>query len=113
MTSAADRIRDTGDLGDVSSVDKLVTATVNAPFKRDISAAVLARCIAQGKLDEWLVHIATFFIDVSPRLVFGFASHHDISRSELAEAYLAMKIRTGERNPDLERELVPLAPASR
>jgi hypothetical protein len=113
MTSAADRTRQSGDLGDRSSVEKLVLATVNAPFQRDISATVLGQCIAQGRIDEWSVHIATFFTDVSPHLVFRFASHHGISRSKLAETYLAMKTKTGERNPDLESELVTLAPSPR
>ena len=92
-----------------SAVDKLVLATVNAPFKRDISLATLQECISQAKISAWPVHVATFFTDVSPGLVFGFAASHGISKSKLAEAYLVMKTKTGEWNPDLESELVPLA----
>lgn len=96
-----------------SAVDGLVLATVNAPYKRDISVAALQECIAKAKLDGWPVHVATFFTDVDPFLVLQFASTHGISKSKLAEAYVAMKAATGEYNPDLEAELVPLAPSPR
>jgi hypothetical protein len=109
MMSAADKTQRTGGLGDRSSAERLVLATVNAPFKRNISATTLGQCIAEGTIDKWSVHIATFFTDVSPRLVLNFASHHGISRSRLLETYLAMKAKTGEQNPALEGELVPLA----
>ena len=92
-----------------SAVDKLVLATVNAPYKRSIDAATLRNCLAKHDLDQWLVHIATFFTDVASELVFKFADQHGISRSALAKAYLAMKKKTGERNPDLETDLVPMA----
>jgi hypothetical protein len=95
-----------------SAVDRLVLSAVNAPYKRNISAAVLQRCIARTELDEWAVHVASFFTDLPPDLVFGFASSHGISKSKLAETYRAMKLKTGERNPDLEAKLVALAPAS-
>ena len=93
---------------DSSAVDKLVLATVNAPYKRDISATILQECIANAEFDEWLVHVATFFTDVAPDLVFAFASSHGISKLKLAQAYLVMKTKTGERNPNLEGELPPL-----
>ncbi|MFB9267601.1 hypothetical protein ACFFWD_31425 [Bradyrhizobium erythrophlei] len=96
-----------------SAVDKLVLATVNAPFKRDISAAILHQCIARAELADWRVHVTTFFTDVSPQLVFGFAALHGISKSELAKAYVLIKTKTGEYNPDLESELVPLATSAR
>ncbi|MET4529315.1 hypothetical protein [Bradyrhizobium sp. JR18.2] len=92
---------------DVSSVDKLVLATVNAPFKRDISAAELQECIERAYLGAWSVHVAAFFIDVSQHLVLSFAAGLGISKSQLAEAYLAMKAKTGERNLDLESEFFP------
>jgi hypothetical protein len=94
-------------------VDKLVLATVNAPYKRSISAAALQQCIVEVELDDWQVHVATFFTDVSAHLVFGFADAHGISKSKLADAYLAMKAKTGERNPALESDLVPLASSAR
>ena len=95
------------------AVDKLVLATVNAPYKRAIDAAALQASLAKLNLDRWLVHIATFFTDVAPELVFKFADQHGISRSRLAEAYRAVKRRTGERNPNLEADLVPMAPPAR
>jgi hypothetical protein len=95
------------------AVDKLVLATVNAPYKRAIDATTLQASLAKLDLDRWLVHIATFFTDVAPELVFKFADQHGISRSKLAEAYLAVKRRTGERNPNLEADLVPMAPPAR
>jgi hypothetical protein len=98
---------------DPSAMDKLVLATVNAPYKRSIDAATLRNCLANLDLDQWLVHVATFFTDVAPELVFKFADQHGISGSKLAKAYLAMEKRTGERNPDLETDLVPMAFSSR
>ena len=96
-----------------SAVDKLVLATVNAPYKRRIDAAVLQNSLAKLDFDRWLVHIVTFFTDVAPKLVFEFADQHGISRSALAKAYLTIKKRTGERNPDLEAGLVAMAPSPR
>jgi hypothetical protein len=98
---------------DAAAVDKLVLATVNAPYKRSIDAATLRDCLAKPDLDQWLVHVATFFTDVAPELVFKFADRHGISRSRLAKAYRAMKRRTGEWNPVLEADLGPLASSSR
>lgn len=95
------------------ATDKLVLATVNAPYKRSIDAATLRNCLAKLDLDRWLVHVATFFTDVAPELVFKFADQHGISRSTLAKAYLAMKKKTGERNPDLETDLAAMASSPR
>ncbi|OHV65850.1 hypothetical protein LCM4577_28760 [Mesorhizobium sp. LCM 4577] len=44
-----------------SAVDGLVLATVNAPYKRGISVAALRECIAKANLDDWPVHVATFW----------------------------------------------------
>jgi hypothetical protein len=98
---------------DLSAVDKLVLGTVNAPYKRSISASALQICLAKADLSDWPVHVATFFTDVSPELVFGFARNHGISKSDLAQVYLAMKAKTGESNPELEADLVPLARSAR
>jgi hypothetical protein len=95
-----------------SAVDKLVLATVNAPYKKSIDAATLQNCLAKRDLDPWLVHVVTFFTDVAPELVFKFADQHGISRSALAKAYFAMKKRTGEQNPVLETDLVAVAHSS-
>jgi hypothetical protein len=98
---------------DASAVDKLVLATVNAPYKRAIDAATLRACLARLDFDQWLVHVATYFTDVAPELVLKFADQHRISRSTLAKAYMAMNRKTGERNPNLEADLVRMAPSSR
>ena len=95
------------------AVDKLVLATVNAPYKRSIGATALRDCLAKLDFDRWLVHVATFFTDVAPELVFKFADRHGISRSTLAKAYLEMKKKTGAQNPNLEAYLVRMAPSSR
>jgi hypothetical protein len=94
------------------AIDKLVLATVNAPYKRTISAASLTECLAKAEFGSWPVHVATFFTDVAPDLVFRFAAAHGISKSELANAYLGMKAQTGERHPALEAELVPVGTAT-
>jgi hypothetical protein len=99
-------------IGGFPAINKLVLATVNAPYKRDISAATLCECLAHAELGEWPVHLASFFTDVDPDLVFGFAASHGIPKVALAEAYSAMKTATGECNPILEREFGPLATAA-
>lgn len=102
-----------GPTEDASVVDSLVLSTTNAPYKRDITVATLAECIFAAEFGDWLVHVAAFFGDVSPDLVLRFASVHGISKSKLAEAYRAMKAKTGQQNPDLEAELVPIAGSAR
>jgi hypothetical protein len=97
----------------VAAVDNLVLATVNAPYKRAIDATTLQASLTKLDLDRWLVHIATFFTDVTPELVLKFADQHGVSRSKLARAYRAMTEKTGDRNPNLEAYLVPVAPPSR
>jgi hypothetical protein len=42
-------------------------------------------------------------------LIFDFAASHGISNSKLADAYLAVKSKTGEFTPDLEAKLASLA----
>ena len=113
MTSVTGKGGSNGAAEVASAVDKLVLATINAPYKRTISAAELVNCIEQAKLGEWPVHIAAFFTEVSPSLVFRFAGDHGISKSKLAQAYLVMKTETGERNPDVENELGPLVTSAR
>jgi hypothetical protein len=96
-----------------AAVDKMVLATVNAPYKRSIDAATLRKCLATQELDRWLVHVATFFNVVAPEFVFKFADQHGISRSALRKAYLEMRRRTGERNSNMEDHLVAMASSSR
>jgi hypothetical protein len=99
--------------GKASAADRLVLATVNAPYKRDIDTATLEDRLMTARVDDWAVHIATFFTDVALDLVLDFADRHGVARSNLAEAYLVMKTKTGERNPALEAVLAPLASSPR
>lgn len=92
-------------------VDELVLGTTNAPYKKSITAAALAKSLASGKSEPWTVHIATFFTDVKPQLIFEFAEMHGISRRVLASSYRALKAATGEESPALEVILDQLAPA--
>jgi hypothetical protein len=98
---------------DISAVDRLVLGTINTPFKRDIDTATLLDCIWRAELGTWPVHVAAFFTDVAPHLILSFAAGHGISRSKLAEAYDVMKTETGERNLNLESELVSVAAFTR
>lgn len=102
-----------GPTEDAAVVDKLVLSTINAPYKRDISTATLVECISNAKLAGWPVHVAAFFRDVSPSLILRFASVHGISKFELEHAYRVVTNETGERNPYLEAELVPMAASAR
>jgi hypothetical protein len=70
---------------------------------------------SNAELGIWSIHVATFFTDVDADLEFRLSASHGIAKYELAEAYLAMKVRTDESNPALEAELVPLLtrPATR
>lgn len=113
MKGASTTAKTLGAAGEAWAMDRLVLATVNAPYKRNIDAVTLVDRLAAASLGDWTVHVATFFTDVTPDLVFGFADRHGISKPKLAEAYLAMKARTGERNPALEDMLAPLASSSR
>jgi hypothetical protein len=113
MTFAATKPQAFGTATEALAADKLVLATVNAPYKRDIDAATLQDCLVKGDFGDWPVHVATFFTDVAPDLVFGFAEGHGIPKLKLAEAYLAMRAKTGERNPNLEAVLAPLASSPR
>jgi hypothetical protein len=96
---------------DTTSVDRLVLARV-APYKRVIGAERLAECLAKAEVGDWPVHVATFFTEVDPDLVFAFAATHGISKSQLAQAYFATKQKSGEGNPDLEAKLGSLAAAA-
>lgn len=93
-------------------VDELVLGTTNAPCKKVISAAQLAKHLASSGTGPWNVHVATFFTDVRPELILKFAAIHGVSKSDLATTYRAVKAATGEANPRLEAALEQLAPAA-
>lgn len=95
-----------------AGVDSLVLGTVNAPFKRSISASELAYALSSGNFDRWVVHVAAFFTDVRPSLVCNFAEVHGIPSKHLKSVYSKVKRTTGERNPDLEKTFVELARAA-
>lgn len=113
MRLRKDAASDDGVVPQAPAIDRLVLASVNAPYRREIDAATLQQCLASGTLGEWPVHVATFFTDLSPNTILSFASSHGISRRQLAHIYCEMKTTTGESNPDLEVELAPLAGAAR
>lgn len=93
-------------------VDELVLSTTNAPYKKVISAAQLAKHLASSRTGPWHVHVATFFTDVRPELILKFAAIHGVSKSDLVATYRAVKAATGEANPRLEAALEQLAPAA-
>src|SRR5439155_11025106 len=105
LSAAGERRPARGRLMSKREADELVLGTTNAPYKRSITAAALAKSLASGKSEPWTVHIATFFTDVKPELILEFAEMHGISRRALASAYRAMKAATGEGNPALEAVL--------
>lgn len=96
----------------LSALDAIVLGTVNAPYKRSISAAELAYVLATGDAETWLVHVSTFFTDVRPGLLIDFAHAHGIRHLQLEAAYSLVKRATGERNIELEAALVALAQAA-
>jgi hypothetical protein len=87
------------------SVDALVLATVNAPYKHLLTAEQLAAAIRAPIGSEWIVHLATLYTDVRPPLVVEFAQRHGIDRVALAASYIAVRAATGERNEVFEREI--------
>ena len=89
----------------VRNVDAIVLGTINAPWKRSISAEDLITCVATTSLDVWLPHLAVFFTEVSCDLIIEFARFHDISTSQLSKCYRELKSRTGEHNDLLESRL--------
>lgn len=87
------------------SDDALVLATVNAPFRRVLTAEQLAAAIRSPKGSEWIVHLATPYTDVRPQLVVEFAQRHGSDRAALAASYVAVRTATGERSDVFEREI--------
>ncbi|MBR9972108.1 hypothetical protein [Magnetospirillum sulfuroxidans] len=88
-----------------NSTDNLVLGTVNAPWKRAIDAETLATQIKEGKTDEWLCHIATFFTEVSPSLIDDFAEAHSIDQEKLMVTYKKIKEETGDNSLYMDKLL--------
>lgn len=93
-------------------VDNLVIGTVNAPWKRALSAGQLASLVKSAELEDWLPHVATFFTEVQPHLLWGFARIHGISEGDLGTCYAKVKHLTGETNKQLEQDLAGLGAAA-
>jgi hypothetical protein len=91
--------------------DALVLSTVNAPYRRAVDGATLAACLRTGEVGSWIVHVATFFVDVRPELAIRFAGRHGVDPGRLARTYEAVRDRTGERSPAFEAALVDVADA--
>lgn len=87
------------------SDDALVLATVNAPFRRVLTAEQLAAAIRSPKGSDWIVHLATLYTDVRPPLVVELAQRYGIDHAALAASYMAVRTATGERNDVFEREI--------
>jgi hypothetical protein len=94
------------------SIDNLVLGTVNAPWKRSLSATMLAEKVRLGEVDGWLPHIATFFTEVSPRLILDFVKVHRISPTALRDCYEKVRALTGEANRQLENAFAGLGKAA-
>lgn len=94
------------------SLDRIVLATVNAPWKRTIDAATLAAVLQERDPGLWLVHAVTLFTEVSPPLVIAFARAHGSTAEDVAAAYTAVKAASGERSTRLESHLAELGKAA-
>jgi hypothetical protein len=90
------------------NVDGLVLATVNASWKRTLSADQLALAVTEGQTTQYLPHLATFYGEVSPKLVISFAEDHEIALDKLSATYRQVRELTGETNAALEPLLVRL-----
>lgn len=90
---------------DASQTDALVLSTVNAPYRRAIDAESLTSCLRTGGMSDWIVHLATFFVDVRPGLVLRFADQHGVDIERLSRTYHELKAATGERSPAFEAAL--------
>jgi hypothetical protein len=97
---------------DAKRIDNLVLGTVNAPWKRTLSARTLASVLKRGDVGAWLPHVATFFTEVRPHLILGFAQVHKIPGHSLVESYKAVRRATGESNKQLEQAFESLEAAA-
>jgi hypothetical protein len=78
----------------------LVLATVNAPYREQLDAQRLAKCLrdhAAAKAKPG--HVSSFFGEVTPELQIAFARLFGISHAELAAAAKAFALYSGESYP--------------
>ncbi|MCW2240764.1 hypothetical protein [Azospirillum canadense] len=82
-------------------VDRLVLCTVNAPWKRHLSAVELADAVVT--VDRGLLpHLANFFGEVDGGLIVAFATLHGIDQATLYQSYRMVEQLTATTNKDLE-----------
>jgi hypothetical protein len=78
----------------------LVLTTVNAPYRRQLSAHELAECLQDREAAKAVPgHMSSFFGEVEPVLQEAFARAFGISKLELANAAKAFAAYSGEAYP--------------
>jgi hypothetical protein len=87
------------------AVDRIVLGTVNSSWKHVINVDTLVWVIRQPQqANQWLPHVAAFFVEVKPDTVLEFAAHHHVPVGTLKKSYAWVKARTGEHSRALEAE---------
>ncbi|MGB9365037.1 MAG: hypothetical protein WCE79_03385 [Xanthobacteraceae bacterium] len=78
----------------------MVLATVNAPYRRQLSAEELAACLLdQAAARAVPGHMSSFFGEVGPALQAEFAKQFGITEAKLAAAAKAFAAYSGESYP--------------
>jgi hypothetical protein len=78
----------------------LVLTTVNAPYREQIDAATLARCLNDAAAAKTKPgHMSSFFGEVDPALQVDFAESFDIPYAALVAAAKAFAEYSGESYP--------------
>ena len=78
----------------------LVLATVNAPYRRQLSAQELADCLLHEAAAKAVPgHMSSFFGEVGPALQIDFAGQFGISKLKLAASAKAFAAYSGETYP--------------
>lgn len=78
----------------------LVLTTVNAPYRRKLSARELANCLLDERAAEATPgHMSSFFGDVAPALQIDFAAEFGIAKGRLTASAKAFAAYSGESYP--------------
>jgi hypothetical protein len=78
----------------------LVLATVNAPYRRQLSARELADCLLDHAAARGIPgHMSGFFGEVAPVLQEDFAREFGITKAQLAASAKAFAAYSGESYP--------------
>jgi len=88
------------------NVDALVMGTVNAPWKRTLTAEQLAAAVRTGEIEPHICHLSSFYGEVAPDLVLDFAASHAITAETLSTRYREVRKLSGTLNRTLEPYLV-------